>query len=354
MTDLREHLGIHRVVEPASALPQQAKKLNFDLPIKDSEILIQVESLNVDSASFHQFYNKNNKDLAKTGEEILSVITERGKLQNPVTGSGGMLIGTILAKGSSVTNPDFKEFKVGDKIATLVSLTLTPLKINKIKRVLPEIERVEVDGQAILFNSGLAAKIPTDLSEELVLAALDVAGAPAQTAKLAKPGQTVVIIGGGGKSGLLCLYEAKKQVGAKGKVIAFEYSPAACERLKKLSFIDCIVQGNAQQVLEASQAIKQATGPEGADLVINVTNVPNTEMTSILSTKTNGTTYFFSMATSFTAAALGAEGVGADVNLMIGNGYTRGHANHTLEILRESTELRKIFEEQYITSGKSS
>lgn len=345
------HLGITRVVEPRGVLPQQAQKLNPELPLNAGEILIEVSSLNVDSASFHQFYGANGKDAGKTGEAILEVIRERGKLQNPVTGSGGMLIGTVKEIAPGVTNPDFKNFKVGDRICTLVSLTLTPLEVNRIKRVLPEIERVEIDGHAILFNSGIAAKIPSDLSEGLVLAALDVAGAPAQTAQLVKPGMKVAVIGGGGKSGLFCLYEAKKRAGKSGKVVAFEYSAQAADRLRKLSFVDEVIQGNAQQAVEASEKIRAAFGGQGADLVINVANVAGTEMASILSTRDKGTVYLFSMATSFSAAALGAEGVGADVTLMIGNGYTAGHANLTLDILRESEELRTILQSQYETKS---
>lgn len=345
--DPKRHLGLHRVLEPANALPQQAKRINPELPLNPEEILIEVSSLNVDSASFHQFHGAAGKDAYKTGEAILAVINERGKLQNPVTGSGGMLIGTVKEIGKGISNPDFRTFKVGDRIATLVSLTLTPLKIRKIKKVIPEIERVEVEGHAILFNSGIAAKLPADIDEGLALAALDVCGAPAQTAQLVKPGMNVAVVGGGGKSGLFCLYEAKKRAGKTGKVVGFEYSDAACDRLRKLSFVDAVIQGNAQNAVEASEKIRAAFGGDGADLVINVANVGGTEMACILATKDKGTVYFFSMATSFSAAALGAEGVGADVSLMIGNGYTAGHAAMTLDILRESQELRTILQSLY-------
>ena len=44
-------------------------------------------------------------------------------------------------------------------------------------------------------------------------------------------------------------------------------------------------------------------------------------MASILACRDRGLVYFFSMAVSFTKAALGAEGVGKDVDMFIGNGY---------------------------------
>ena len=70
-------------------------------------------------------------------------------------------------------------------------------------------------------------------------------------------------------------------------------------------------------------------------------------MTSVLCTKDTGIVYFFSMATSFTKAALGAEGVGSDVTMIVGNGYTKGHADITLALLQESEVLRKVFTEMY-------
>ena len=71
-------------------------------------------------------------------------------------------------------------------------------------------------------------------------------------------------------------------------------------------------------------------------------------MTSILITKGNGCVYFFSMATSFSKAALGAEGVGKDINLIVGNGYAKGHAELTLNIIRESKEIRDLFSKLYV------
>ncbi len=94
-------------------------------------------------------------------------------------------------------------------------------------------------------------------------------------------------------------------------------------------------------------AVKEATDGKMADVTINCVNIPGTEMSSILSTDPDGTIYFFSMATSFTAAALGAEGVGMDTNMIIGNGYARGHAEISLQIIRESEELRKVYTDLY-------
>ncbi len=96
------------------------------------------------------------------------------------------------------------------------------------------------------------------------------------------------------------------------------------------------------------EVVSRATGGGLCDLVVNCASVPQTEMASILSVKDGGTVILFSMATSFTAAALGAEGVGKDATMIIGNGYVPGHADLTLQLLRDEPKLRRLFEERYV------
>lgn len=338
--------GTHRVIEPKGVLPQPAKKIDNNMDVLyDNEILINVQTLNIDSASFTQIEEQAGGDEKKIAEIMRGIVAERGKHQNPVTGSGGMLIGIVEKIGEALEGKI--DLKVGDKIATLVSLSLTPLRIDNIKEIRKDIDQVDIDGKAILFESGIYSKIPTDMPEKLVLSALDVAGAPAQVARLVKPGDTVLIIGAGGKSGMLCCYEAKKRAGVTGKVIGLCHSQKSTERLQKLGFADVVFSANAQMPVEVMNKVAEYTNGEMADITINNVNVTDTEMTSILSTKNTGLVYFFSMATSFTKAALGAEGVGSDVTMMIGNGYTKGHADITLQILRESEAIRKVFTELY-------
>lgn len=338
--------GTHRVIEPKGVLPQPANKVDNNMDeIYDNEILIDVQTLNIDSASFTDISNRANHDNAKIAEIMMDIVAKQGKHRNPWTGSGGMLLGRVEKIGDALKGKiDLKE---GDKIATLVSLSLTPLRIDKIKEIRADVDQVDIDGKAILFESGIYAKIPEDMPEKLALSALDVAGAPAQTAKLCKPGDTVLIIGAGGKSGMLCCYEAKKRVGVTGKVIGMAHSQKSTQRLLDLGFCDVVFSGNAADPVAMVEKVSELTNGKMADITINNVNIPDTEMTSVLCTRDEGTVYFFSMATSFTKAALGAEGVGADVTMIIGNGYTKGHAEITLQELRENAELRKIFEELY-------
>lgn len=338
--------GTHRVITPQGVLPQPALKIDNDMEIYDNEILIDVQALNVDSASFTQIEEEAGHDVEKIKAKILEIVGERGKMQNPVTGSGGMLIGRIAKIGSALEGKT--DLKVGDKISTLVSLSLTPLKIEEIIDIKPDIDRVEIKGQAILFESGLYAKLPEDMEETLALAALDVAGAPAQVAKLVRPGQSVLLLGAAGKSGMLCCYEAVKRVGPTGNVIGLVRNEEEAARLRRLNLNMKIVIGDATKAIDVMNLALANNNGEEVDVSINIVNVQNTEMSTILPVKDDGIVYFFSMATAFTKAALGAEGVGKDVTMIVGNGYTKGHAEITLQELRENETLRAIFQELYV------
>lgn len=344
--------GTHRVLGGESLLPQGAKKIDNTMEIYDNEILIDVDALNIDSASFRQLWEASGENLDKLKQAILDIVADKGKMQNPVTGSGGMLIGRVAQIGAALQGRDLK---LGDKLATLVSLSLTPLKIEEITAIYPDIDRVEIKGQAILFESGIYAKLPEDLAENLALAALDVCGAPAQVAKIVKPGDSVLILGSGGKSGKLCCYEAKKRVGPTGRVVGLDYfsnPQGAGARGKKFlednNLVDAYILEDAQKPVEVLTKALEANNGQEYDICICVVNVEGAEMSAILPVKDKGIVYFFSMATSFTRAALGAEGVGKDVTMVIGNGYTQGHAEITLSLLRESEALRQVFEAEYV------
>jgi len=168
--------GIHRVIEPKGVLPQPALKIDNTMELYDNEILIKVHTLNIDSASFTQIRDEAKGNEEKIKEIMKGIVAERGKHQNPVTGSGGMLIGTVEKIGDALVGKT--DLKVGDKIATLVSLSLTPLVIDDIIAVRQEIDQVDIKGKAIIiWKWNFMQKFLTDIPENLALSVLDVAGA---------------------------------------------------------------------------------------------------------------------------------------------------------------------------------
>jgi len=350
--------GTHRVAEPSGALPQTAWRLDADFSrIFSGEALLAVETLNLDAASFAQMEEaaRHTTLAEKTADPVREIdneigrivertVAQRGKQHNPITGSGGMLLGTVL----QVAPDRGGDLAPGTRVATLVSLTLTPLRIDRIVAVRRASAQVDVEGEAVLFASGSWVRVPDDLPEKLTLAVLDVAGAAPQVSRRVQPGQVVVVLGGGGKSGILSLAEARRCGGRSAFLVAIEAKPEAAAELEALGLCDTILRIDARDALGVRRAVLQATGGREADVAFSCVNVSDAEMAAILSTRHRGAVYFFAMSTSFTKAALGAEGVGKDVDLFIGNGFAEGHAAHTLALLRALPDVRALFEKRYL------
>jgi L-erythro-3,5-diaminohexanoate dehydrogenase len=345
--------GLHRVLDEGVVLPQAARRLDTRRELWPDEVRVRVETLNLDAASFRQLEVTHDHDGDAVRREVLQIVASRGKMQNPVTGSGGMLIGTVEEVGPDST----LGLHVGDHVATLVSLTLTPLVIEDgLERWDGRSEQVPADGYAVLFGRSIAATIPDDLPPALSLAVMDVCGAPALTARIVgewsrlrstteelrstTEGPVVAVIGGAGKSGSLSLAAAAR-AGAR-RTIGVVPHEAEAELLRASGLADAVVVADARDPIALRDAVAAAGGP--ADVTVVCVDVPGCEGGAILATAERGTVIFFSMATSFSAAALGAEGLAADVTMLVGNGYTPGHAAYALELLRANAGVRSLFE----------
>ncbi len=331
--------GLHRVLAPSGVLPQAADRLDTRRDLWPDEVRVRVERLNLDAASFRQLERTYDGDGDAVRAAVLEIVAVRGKMQNPETGSGGMLVGTVEEVGPE--SP--LGLAVGDRITTLVSLTLTPLVIEDgLAGWDGRSEQVPADGYAILFGRSIAARIPDDLPPELSLSVMDVCGAPALTSRVVGgyDAPVVTVIGGAGKSGSLSLVAAK-DAGAV-RTIGVVPHQAEADLLDAAGIADVVTVADARDPVALSEAVAKAGGP--SDITVVCVDVPGCEGGAILATAEQGTVIFFSMATSFSAAALGAEGLAADVTMLVGNGYVPGHADLALQLVREDAGVRGLFE----------
>ena len=329
-------IGLHRVVEPSGVLPQAAWRLDPSPELYDDETRIRVSRLNLDAASYRQLHEAHAGDGAGIRAEVVRIVGERGKMHNPVTGSGGMLVGTVEEVGPA--SP--LGLAPGQRVATLVSLTLTPLALaGGLAGWDGGGEQVPADGHAILFGRSIAAVLPDDLPVELALAVFDVCGAPALTARVVAryPRGRVAVLGAAGKSGCLSLAAARMAGAASVVGVVRDNTEAAL--LRSTGLADEVVVADARDPVGLAAAVGRP-----ADVTVVCVDVPGCEGAAVLATAAGGTVVFFSMATSFPAAALGAEGLAADVSLVIGNGYTPGHADLALELFRAQPGVRQVFE----------
>jgi L-erythro-3,5-diaminohexanoate dehydrogenase len=335
-------LGLHRVVEPAGVLPQAAYRLDPDPRIWPDEVRVSLRRLNLDAASYRQLHTECAGAPGAIRARVGEIIRDRGKMHNPVTGSGGMLVGVVDEAGPR--SP--LGLRTGDLVATLVSLTLTPLMItDELAGWDGRGEQVPAAGHAILFARSIAAVLPDDVPVPLSLAVLDVCGAPALTHRVVADfhiatgrAPSVAVLGAAGKSGSLALAAARRAGAAETVGVVPEESEAVALRAAGLA--GRVVIADARDPV----ALAEAVGAGAADITVVCVDVPGCEHGAILATAPGGTVIFFSMATSFSAAALGAEGLAADVTMLIGNGYVPGHADMALDLLRREPSVRALFE----------
>lgn len=340
-------LGCHRVLEPIGMLPQPAWRLDNTPIARTTETLVDVHLLHLDSASFAQIADVCDHNPERIKAYIQAIVQQRGKMHNPATGSGGVLLGRVVHI-DEISSQTY-HVNVGDTIISLTSLSWLPLSLEKIHAVHLDSSEVAVEGKAIFFRCNPLVRQPNDLPASVSIAVLDVAGAPARATELVHPGNRVTILGAGGNAGLLTLCAVRRRLGESGKIIAVEANADVLEDVARLGCADILVQGDATRPLQLLERVRSACNGQSyeADLTINVVNVPQTELASILLTKPDGHILFFSMVTNFTVAALSAEGMARPVEMHIGNGYMPDHGQVALQLLRDYPTLLTLFKQRF-------
>jgi L-erythro-3,5-diaminohexanoate dehydrogenase len=334
VSSLIDALGTRRVLEPGGALPQAALRLDASLPLAPYEIEVDVDTLCLDSTSFRQLSEANDRDPGRIGAGILEIVAARGKMHNPVTGSGGILAGTVRAVGDEYPDPPV----LGARIVPLASLTWVPLRLDRVLEVDPSIPHVRVAGTAYLSRNAPWAPYPSDLPFAAALAALDVCTAASQTRSLIHPEMREVLVLGGGHAGLVAMAAARDTLAPGARVVLMDASEDVCARGSELGLCDVALRVDLRDAVSSLRALEQADCPR-ADLTVVVVNATDCEAAALLLTADHGTVLFFSMATVFNKVALGAECMAASATMVVGSGYTPDGCAYALDLLRRDERL---------------
>lgn len=335
--------GFHRVIEPEGAIPQAALRVdNTPAILHPEEILIRVSLLNLDSTGMSQL-RAGGGDIA---QQILDIVARRGKMHNPVTNSGGVLVGEVAAVGAGVGS-DF-ELGPGDVIIPVVSTSTLPLFLREVGQI--NGDQVQVDGHAILFYGMGYSSLPPDFSLPVALSAIDISSIVPQVYRSVEEGQVVLVIGAG-KSGVTAMAAARK-VAPGVHLIALDSDAAKLAEVEALGYAHQIIRADARLPEQVLWEVQQATDGRGCDVVLNCVNVADTEAASILAARRAGKVFFYSMATRFDKAALGTDATDNDVRMIVCNGVAHGQARLVFELLREEPGLRDYFE-RHVLAVKS-
>ena len=139
---------------------------------------------------------------------------------------------------------------------------------------------------------------------------------------------------------MLVCAQAAQEVGAGGRVLGLcwpeDTTAAAKDAGAEAIAVDCT------KPIEVFDAVQRNLGT-AADVVFVCANVPGCEGGALMTCRDDGRVIFFSMATSFTSAALVAEGLGRSSEMVIGNGFVPGHADLALDLVRRHPRLLERF-----------
>jgi L-erythro-3,5-diaminohexanoate dehydrogenase len=330
--EIGDGLGADRVLEPRGSLPQRAARLDASGPVRPDELEVAVERLCLDSTSHRNIRERCDADPARMSARVLEIVRERGKLHNPETDSGGILVGSVAAAGERYGAPP----PPGERIATLGSLTLTPLRLDEVTELDPDSPQVGARGTAYVFERAAWAPMPDDLPEHVAIDLFDVCAAASQVSELVFDGTTVCVLGVG-NAGKLALAAAQD---AAATLVAVDVDAAALEAVAAAGLCDLAVRADLRDPLAALAAVRAAGAPP-ADLTVVVVNAADCEPTALLLTADSGTILFFSMATSFSGAALAADGIGTAARMVVGSGYSADRGALALDLARTNDPLRR-------------
>ncbi len=303
--------GFHRVIKPVGVVPQAAWKINnYPKKLHFSEKIINVKLLNLDSTSMRQL----KEDYDDIGARILEIIKERGKMHNPITNSGGVLLGEYDGK----------------KIIPWTSLSAIPLQLTEIKEI--HEHGITVEGTAVLFESYHYSEITSGMDWRLAITALDIASLPVQVKRIVRGKKLKILILGCGKAGLAAMATIKTY-SPQSSILGIDIKDFNFKKIKNYGFTKKLAK------IDASDAMAVLDFAKDCDLVINCVNIPNTEASSVLAAKERGMVIFFSMATQFDKASLATDATGKDVDLIIGSGIARGEDKEIFNLLKQYPQL---------------
>ncbi len=254
-SDLVERLGADRVLEPAGSLPQSAERLEPSGPCRRHEIEVRAERLCLDSTSHRQIRDEAGADPTVMADRILVTVAARGKMHNPATDSGGVLLGTVSEVGEGVTDRP----ETGTRVVTLASLTLTPLRLRAVTGLDPDSAQVEVDGTAYICDRAPWAELPDDLPLAAALDVFDVCSAASHVRELA-PGAGSICVLGAGHAGKLAL-AASRDAAPEARLTVVDVDIAAVELTTGSGLADIGVATDLRDPIGATSALRAAGAP---------------------------------------------------------------------------------------------
>lgn len=334
------YYGLNRVLEPKGVVPATAWKIDNSRTLQSREARVRLERIHLEWDSFQQICTSSGYDEHKIRSKILDLAEKRGKLHNPFTGSGGVLIGTVEEIAEDLVSE--VGALTGDRIYCIASLSGIPISIDEIYEIDFNYGQIVCSGYAILFETSPIYKIDDDLSPDYTLAAMDEAGSlfGAYNIAVEHENRNIVIIGRTVYGTLLYAAALAEATGADGHVtvIMDEESREGLSRdeirkimkpfVKQVFFTDLAAPVDSFEMLRKAEPILGQ-----ADQVVVAEDIFGAETLAVLMIRPFGDVYFTSVENHYGAAQLAAESLGKITSMYAFDQYLKDYPEFTIRIV---------------------
>lgn len=334
--------GIKRVLEPQHVLPTSAWRLDNSRNIYPDELRVSIKRIHLEGTGFKQICTEVNDNEKKIKQQIIDIVIRRGKLHNPVTDTGGLVMGVIEEIGSEYHNP--QGLKVGDKIICNVSVASVPMYIEDITSLNKAFNQVEATGYAIVHDLIPLVKIPEDLPLDLMMFTFDQSGTLYRLHQLIGDSKKFLVVGNSMLTNLLYGYVIRREAGPDAEIVCLFDKRTSMRMVGK--GIDELIEKVFNEVhfiniLRPMECMRQLNAESLFDFSINCAEIPGAETINILATKPEGMVLFANLINNLNIALYITESMSKPLCVRCAEGYLKEYDIFDMEIVREMAPYLK-------------
>ena len=337
--------GIQRVLEPQHVLPTSAWKLDNNRNIYPNELKVSIKRIHLEGTGFKQICTESNDDEKKIKQSIVDVVIRRGKLHNPVTDTGGLVMGVIEEIGAEYAN--HQGFEVGDLVICNASAASFPMHIENISAIDRAYNQVEAKGYVIVHNEIPVVKAPKGISNEMLMFAFDQSGTLYRLKTLLEGKSKFLIVGNSMLTNLLYGYVIRRELGQECEITCLLDKKSNTKIAGK--GIDNLIQNvfdevNYLDILRPVECMAKLGAESYYDLSVNCAEIPGAETINILATKPKGTVLFANLINNLNIALYITESISKPLDIRGAEGYLEGYDDFDIELVEELSAYLKDVE----------
>lgn len=337
--------GIQRVLEPQHVLPTSAWKLDNGRTIYPNELKVSIQRIHLEGTGFKQICTEFNDDDKKIKQAIIDMVIRRGKLHNPVTDTGGLVLGVVEEIGKDYENS--QGLKVGDLVICNASAASMPMYIESISNVDRAYNQVEAKGYVIAHDKIPIVKAMDDISSDMLMFAFDQSGTLYRLKTLLEGKEKFLIVGNSMLTNLLYGHVIRRELGSDCEITCLldkksntRIAGNSIDELIKITFDEV----SYLDILRPVESVEKLGADSYYDLSVNCAEIPGAETINILATKPGGTVLFANLINNLNIAIYITESISKPLDVRGAEGYLEGYADFDIELVRELSEYLKDME----------